>query len=45
MTTLLKNGKLIDCKTNTEDYFDILIENNEGDIKIYNKKYSKIIKK
>ena len=29
MTTLLKNGKLIDCKTNTEDYFDILIENEK----------------
>ncbi len=27
MTTLLKNGKVIDYKTNTEDYFDILIEN------------------
>lgn len=29
MTTLLKNGKLIDYKTNTEDYFDILIENEK----------------
>ena len=31
-------------KFNNEN-FDILIENNDGDIKIYNKKYSKIIKK
>lgn len=27
MTILLKNGKLIDYKTNTNDYFDIFIEN------------------
>ena len=27
MTILLKNGKLIDYKTNTNDYFDIYIEN------------------
>ena len=27
MTTLLKNGKLIDYKTHTDDYYDILIEN------------------
>lgn len=27
MTLLLKNGKLIDYKTNTNDYFDIFIEN------------------
>ena len=27
MTVLLKNGKLIDYKTKTEDYFDIFIEN------------------
>lgn len=27
MTILLKNGKLIDYKTQTNDYFDILIEN------------------
>lgn len=27
MTTLLKNGKLIDYKTNTNDYFDVFIEN------------------
>ena len=27
MTVLLKNGKLIDYKTNTNDYFDIYIEN------------------
>lgn len=31
MTTLLKNGKLIDYKSQTNDYFDILIEN--GNIK------------
>ena len=31
-------------KFNNEN-FDILIENNDGDIRIYNKKYSKIIKK
>lgn len=29
MTILLKNGKLIDYKTNTEDYFDVLIENDK----------------
>lgn len=27
MTILLKNGKLVDYKTNTNDYFDIFIEN------------------
>ena len=27
MTILLKNGKLIDYKTKTEDYLDIFIEN------------------
>ena len=27
MTTLLKNGRIIDYKTNIDDYFDILIEN------------------
>ena len=27
MTLLLKNGKLIDYKTNTDDYFDIFIDN------------------
>lgn len=29
MTILLKNGKLIDYKTNTEDYLDVLIENDK----------------
>lgn len=29
MTVLLKNGKIIDYKTNIEDYFDILIENEK----------------
>ena len=29
MTTLLKNGRLIDYKTGTDDYFDILIENDK----------------
>jgi len=27
VTVLLKNGKVIDYKTRTEDYFDIFIEN------------------
>ena len=31
-------------KFNNEN-FDTIIESNDGDIKIYNKKYSKIIKK
>lgn len=29
MTILLKNGKLIDYKTNTEDYLDVLIEDDK----------------
>ena len=29
MTTLLKNGKLIDYKTNTNDIYDILIEDDK----------------
>ena len=29
MQTLLKNGTLIDYKTNTNDQYDILIENNK----------------
>ena len=36
MTVLLKNGKVIDYKTRTEDYFDIFIEN--GIIKEISKK-------
>lgn len=40
MTILLKNGKLIDYKTNTDDYFDIFIEN--GIIKEISKEIDKI---
>ncbi len=40
MTTLLKNGRLIDYKTNTNDYFDIFIEN--GIIKEISKKINKV---
>lgn len=40
MTTLLKNGKLIDYKTNTNDYFDIFIEN--GIIKEISKELNKV---
>ena len=40
MTTLLKNGRLIDYKTNTNDYFDIFIEN--GIIKEISKEINKI---
>ncbi len=40
MTILLKNGKLIDYKTNTNDYFDIFIEN--GIIKEISKEINKI---
>ena len=35
MTILLKNGKLIDYKTNTDDYFDIFI--NNGIIEVIDK--------
>lgn len=40
MTILLKNGKLIDYKTKTNDYFDIFIEN--GIIKEVSKEIDKI---
>lgn len=40
MTILLKNGKLIDYKTQTDDYFDIFIEN--GIIKEISKGIDKI---
>lgn len=40
MTILLKNGKLIDYKTKTDDYFDIFIEN--GIIKEISKGIDKI---
>ena len=45
MTVLLKNGKLIDYATLTDDYFDILIENNKiKEIsKNINKKAEKVI--
>ena len=45
MTVLLKNGKLIDYATMTDDYFDILIENNKiKEIsKNINKKADKVI--
>ncbi len=39
MTTLLKNGRLIDYKTNINDYFDIFIEN--GIIKEISKEINK----
>lgn len=40
MTVLLKNGKLIDYKTNTNDYFDIFIE--AGIIKEISKDINKV---
>ena len=40
MTVLLKNGKLIDYATMTDDYFDILIEDDKiKEICIYKEKY------
>ena len=40
MTVLLKNGKLIDYKTNTNDYFDIFIE--DGIVKEISKEINKV---
>lgn len=40
MTILLKNGKLIDYKTKTNDYFDILIE--DGIVKEISKEINKV---
>lgn len=40
MTVLLKNGKLIDYKTNTNDYFDVLIE--DGIVKEISKEINKV---
>ena len=40
VTVLLKNGKLIDYKTNTNDYFDIFIE--DGIVKEISKEINKV---
>ena len=45
MTVLLKNGKLIDYATMTDDYFDILIEDNKINVyKLVTNKESKLYK-